>query len=56
MNRFRQLSYLGLVLGFMLLLGAAFVASYVAGLRYSIPLMVAGVILVMIGLIYRWKS
>ena len=56
MNRFKQLSYFGLVLGFLLLLAAAFTATYVAGLQYSIPLMVAGAILVILGLVYRWKS
>jgi hypothetical protein len=72
MDCLRRISYLGLVLGFILLLAGAFTASYVSGwqktdqnpallpvypfAKYSILLMVPGAILVILGIIYRWKS
>ncbi len=73
MDRLRKLSYLGLVLGFALLISAAFAATYVSGYQhtdsnssavfpvypyaqYSLLLMVPGAILVILGIIYKWKS
>jgi hypothetical protein len=56
MNHLKKISYLGLSLGFILLLSGAFTVTYVSTYQYSTLLMVPGAILVIIGLVYRWKS
>jgi hypothetical protein len=56
MNRLRKISYLGLALGFAILIVATITVTSVSTYQYSTLLMVPGSILVIIGLIYRWKS
>jgi uncharacterized membrane protein HdeD (DUF308 family) len=56
MNRLRKISYLGLALGFTLLIVGVITVTSISTYQYSTLLMVPGVILVIIGLIYRWKS
>ncbi len=59
MNRLRKISYLGLVLGFILLLAGALVVTFYRvypGVLYSTAVVIPGAALVILGLFYRWKS